>query len=246
MLPKSGKNKNNSGVCSKLAPGIHAIVASDSKCESGIIDMVLFYWPIEGTIINVDRDNPTSLFLRILHEISSTVCIPVTIKEVDDFGTEKMCENDKSDGIAINVRRVTDATNDISWEDVEKTSPNLALTKENVEFGNFQNKYNNSYYDGIDSNLTPYEIVALNGDNNTTRLCLKYQVGKRVVSQYDRMEFVNQNAAIEYFQKISQTHHIVWDEEKFNFEQLHVLVSVFDVSLKQVTQLKFEFDCCDC
>ena len=90
LLPKSGKNKNKRAVCSKLAPGIHAIVALDSKCESGTIDMVLFYWPIEGTIIKIDRDNPTSLFLRILHEISSTVCIPVTVKEVEDFSTEKL------------------------------------------------------------------------------------------------------------------------------------------------------------
>ena len=86
MLAKN----NRVDVGSKVPPGIHAIVPLHLKSESDIIDMVLFYWPIEGTIKNIDRDNPTSLFLRVLHEISSTVCIPVTVKEVEDFSTEKL------------------------------------------------------------------------------------------------------------------------------------------------------------
>ena len=224
-IPKGGPGD-------KLVPGIHAIVPLHSKLESNIMDIVLFYWPIEGRTINIDRDNPTSLFLRVLHEISSTVCIPVTIKEVEDFGTKKVFENDKSHGIAIRVKRVTDAKNDITWE--EKQHLNLVLTKEDVKFDTFKNKYNNDCYDAIDDNLTPYEIFALNGHNNTIKLCLKYDVGKRIISQSQKMTFANKDAAIKYFQEKCQSHRILWDEDVC-FQQLDVLVSNFIPLSQQVT-----------
>ena len=133
------------------------------------------------------------------------------------------------------MKKVTDATNDLNWE--EKESANKILRKEDLEFDNFNSKYNNNnYYDAIDKRITPYEIFALNGDNNSTKLCLKYQVGKRVISQFEKMIFRNKIAAVKYFQEMGQTHRILWDEEKqFSFGQLDVLVEAFNPSLKQVS-----------
>ena len=95
-----------------LPAGIHAILSLrptfPTVGSNSPIDTVLFYWPVDGTMTDINRDNPSTLFLRVLHEICSTVCIPVTVKEINAFCAEKTTRNDTSSGIAMNFEHVTD------------------------------------------------------------------------------------------------------------------------------------------
>ena len=46
-------------------------------------DIVLLYWPINDAFTNIDLGNKTTLFLRVLHEVCDTVCVPVTKDSVE-------------------------------------------------------------------------------------------------------------------------------------------------------------------
>ena len=75
-----------------LSPGIHAMVPLDKTkhpsstrklgSKPSFFDIIVFYWPVDDAFKNIERGNVSSLFLRILHEISATVCIPVASQEV--------------------------------------------------------------------------------------------------------------------------------------------------------------------
>ena len=85
-----------------LKAGIHAIMSIDESVhpttvsqaqpnDKPIVNVVLFYWPVVDAFENpngvinygINRSNVSSLYLRILHEISDSVCIPVTTQEVE-------------------------------------------------------------------------------------------------------------------------------------------------------------------
>lgn len=85
-----------------LHAGIHAILSIDESThpttlsqsnlnDKPVCSIVLFYWPIADAFENpngvlnygINRSNVSSLYLRILHEISDSVCIPVTTQEVE-------------------------------------------------------------------------------------------------------------------------------------------------------------------
>ena len=84
-----------------LKPGIHAIVPLDEtkhpsinvkrrnnnqvsiKTEMKPFDIVLLYWPINDAFTNIDSSNKTTLFIRVLHEVCDTVCVPITNDSVE-------------------------------------------------------------------------------------------------------------------------------------------------------------------
>ena len=73
-----------------IEPGIHAIMSLQERNHPSnqligtqeICDIVLIHWPNDGTFERVRSSNNTSVFLRALHEICDTVCIPITKQDV--------------------------------------------------------------------------------------------------------------------------------------------------------------------
>ena len=77
----------------KLNPGIYAIIplneenhASNQLKYNGNIgkpfDIILFYWPIYDAFDKIDRNSQTTVFIRVLHELCSTVCVLTNANEV--------------------------------------------------------------------------------------------------------------------------------------------------------------------
>ena len=73
-----------------IKPGFHAIMSlEEDKHPSNQLtetqersDIVLVYWPSSDAFVRVRRSNNTSVFLRAMHELCDTVCIPVTKEDV--------------------------------------------------------------------------------------------------------------------------------------------------------------------
>lgn len=92
------------GTKSLLKPGIHAVMSiEESKHPTTIsqanpevkptFEIVLFYWPVLDAFKipkglsdhGISRSNVSVLYLRVLHEMTDCVCIPVTMNEVMIF-----------------------------------------------------------------------------------------------------------------------------------------------------------------
>ena len=221
------KKKSQKGVT--LPRGIHAILSLKRRTagdKGNTIDMVLFYWPVDEKMTNIDRDNPSTLFLRLLHELNATVCIPVTMKEIDDFGTEKTVPHDTSRGIAISVKRVADAKNDVCWN-------NNKILKE------IKNKtflpYKDSEHNANGDDLVADQVYPLNGDDNTTMLCLNYRLGKRIEPEHRQMVRRSEAEIVEYLEKMSRTHNIEWDKKHFKtMNDLKLIGQALDPFLMKV------------
>ena len=84
-----------------LNPGIHAIMSIDESLhpttlraqhidKNPLFNIILFYWPVNDafdmpsdiTRSGITRSNVSCLYLRILHEITDRVVVPVSMNEV--------------------------------------------------------------------------------------------------------------------------------------------------------------------
>lgn len=76
-----------------IEPGIHAIMSLEESNHPSnqligtqeICDIVLIYWPIDDAFERVRSSNSTTVFVRAMHEICDTVCVPVTKQDVSLF-----------------------------------------------------------------------------------------------------------------------------------------------------------------
>ncbi|ETO01062.1 hypothetical protein RFI_36378, partial [Reticulomyxa filosa] len=93
--------------------------------KSSNVDIVLFFWPDIDSFTDIKRGNSSSLFLRVLLEVCSTVCIKVSQSELDNFYVDKqtvqdkMEEEEQSMGGGIQVGMKEEQKNDVSCN-VEK------------------------------------------------------------------------------------------------------------------------------
>ncbi|ETO01061.1 hypothetical protein RFI_36379, partial [Reticulomyxa filosa] len=104
--------------------------------KSSNVDIVLFFWPDIDSFTDIKRGNSSSLFLRVLLEVCSTVCIKVSQSELDNFYVDKQTIQDKMEegqsmGGGIQVGMKEQQKNDVSCN-VEKMQ-SFPIEKEKKE-----------------------------------------------------------------------------------------------------------------
>ncbi|ETN97371.1 hypothetical protein RFI_40157 [Reticulomyxa filosa] len=121
-----------------LSTGVYAIVSLkdaflkldktpkelELMSKSSNVDIVLFFWPDTDSFADIKRGNASSLFLRVLLEVCSTVCMKVSQSELDNFYVDKQTAQDKMEeeqsmGGGIQVGMKEQQKNDVSCN-VEK------------------------------------------------------------------------------------------------------------------------------
>ncbi|ETO35237.1 hypothetical protein RFI_01827, partial [Reticulomyxa filosa] len=91
--------------------------------NSSNVDIVLFFWPDADSFTDIKRGNAASLFLRVLLEVCSTVCIKVSQSELDNFYVrDNRNEGEQITGGGIQLEMKEQQKNGVSYNVEEMQS----------------------------------------------------------------------------------------------------------------------------
>ncbi|ETO03296.1 hypothetical protein RFI_34114, partial [Reticulomyxa filosa] len=183
--------------------------------KSSDVDIVLFFWPDADSFTDIKRGNAASLFLRVLLEVCSTVCMKVSQSELDNFYVDKQTvqdntnEEEQSMGGGIQVGMKEQQKNDVSYN-VEKMK-SLPTEKERKQ---------------SDSNVivTSRSAFVIEGVQSTI-LCYHSVLEHVTESKQLQFTYSSKEELINFIKKITQTHRLIlWNEVFDTWEKASIFV----------------------
>ena len=232
--------------------GIHAIMSIEESNHPTTLSrlnpkvkaqckVVLFYWPVSDAfehpngLVNygINRSNVSSLYLRILHEISDSVCMPVTMNEVMFYtpialfcmfcGTAccvciccvvNQVDSFAGDGTLLDDNEDDDDDDDdiaaeITTETVETTKDDVKLAA-NVQIESLSTNlslFSAQRRGRRDRNCTEEAVTCYPIDGDSTNLlAFEFERDDRIEPKHDSKQFNSEQELSDFLQEMSKSH----------------------------------------
>ncbi|ETO06455.1 hypothetical protein RFI_30937, partial [Reticulomyxa filosa] len=223
-----------------LPPGIHALLPLEQLVSLPSIYVVLFYWPVKNAFAkdNIKRSNISCLFSRVLQEVSTTLCIPITKQDLTDFGTvEEIKQEPVRSGVIFDFRIKEDKANSVSISNQLIDNINLKMVKSSI--------YSNLNAESLDKH--PENLFVLGG-TDTFGYSLSFKCGSRTEMCQHNTNFQSKKELYTFLQQTSSSYCISY-QQNLCFEGKIELASALNEDIVRVykdsqhtIQLQYEED----
>ncbi|ETN98196.1 hypothetical protein RFI_39317 [Reticulomyxa filosa] len=213
--------------------------------KSSNVDIVLFFWPDIDSFTDIKRGNSSSLFLRVLLEVCSTVCIKVSQSELDNFYMDKQTVQDKTD------EKEKEKENEKEEEEGEQSMGSgiqVGVKKEqkinvscNVEKMQSFSIEKEIKQDSSNGSVTSERAFAIEGARSTI-LC--HCSIREHVTESRTLQFVysSEEELINYIRQITKTYRLkLWSETFDTWEKTSIFAKAIYPELIEVPKFSIEF-----
>ncbi|ETN98938.1 hypothetical protein RFI_38549, partial [Reticulomyxa filosa] len=230
-----------------LSTGVYAIVSLkdaflkldktpkelELMSKSSNVDIVLFFWPDTDSFADIKRGNASSLFLRVLLEVCSTVCMKVSQSELDNFYVdkqttqEKLNEEEQSMGGGIQVGMKEEQKNDVSYN-VEKMK-SFPIEKERKQ-------------ESSNGSVISKRAFVIQGAQST--IICHYSIQEHITELKPfQFAYSSEEELMNYIKQITQTHRLkLWDETFDRWEKACMFTKAICPELIEVPTFLFCFE----